>query len=445
MNAIKRLFRFASLGADEQERAIKISAKYPRDPALLDWFTSEDDDTGLDVNSHTAMTLSAVFSAVDLLSKSMAMLPAFIYERLPDGGKRQASEDPLHVILHSQPNAHQSPYEFKYLMQWNLLLRGNAYALIERDRGGKILSLVPLNPDRVEPYWADGKRFYKYWDENGKGIVYLDYEIFHLIVYPVADGLKGQSVISYARRSVGSGIGSEKFGARLFKNGAVAKTVLTHPGKLDDKSRQNLKESWDKENTGVNKAHKTWIFEEGMKAQVISIPPNDAQWLESRKFTVEEVARWFGVPQHMIGGLEHATFSNIEEQSIQYVTYSLQPWTTLWEERISIDMILPSRRSRVFVEFDLNALLRGDLGKRYAAYAVARQWGWMNANEIRQKENMNPMGSQGDVFLVPMNMVNAAAPPDVAATRTALITGEIVELAKQLVGSNGNGVAHVEK
>jgi HK97 family phage portal protein len=406
-------------------RAAKWSGANPRDPVIAQWFGMTDNDTGLVVNAETAMQVTAASAAVRFLAQSVAMLPLILYDRT-DTGKQRNTKSNVARILTSRPNRFQTPYEFKEMMMGHALLRGNGYAEILSTGGRGVDELMPLHPDRVTPFWTDdGRRAYRYQPLSGAARIILDSEMLHLMFFSM-DGLSGIDPISQHRRTLGLAIGTEKYGAKFFKNDAMPGVVLEYPGKLKDPARQNVKESWEARHQGVNRSHKVAIMEEGMKIHELSITPENAQWLESRKFSVHDIARIFLIQPHLIGALENATFSNIEQQSLEFVIYTLTPWLTKFEQAVSRDLLNDAERQTMFAEFLVDALLRGDIQSRYAAYAIGKQWGWLNTNEIRSFENMNGIGTGGDQYLVPMNMmpaetVRSITPETLSAVQTVAL------------------------
>jgi HK97 family phage portal protein len=282
----------------------------------------------------------------------------------------------------------------------NLALHGNAYAFIERDGTAAVTKLVPIHPLRVEIKVVDGEKFY----HVDKKEVYADFEMIHVCGLSF-DGMVGISPIKAARETFGIGLAANQFGAQFFGNGANVGGVLTHPGRLSDEAYTRIRNSWANSYGGLGNAHKTAILEEGMKIERMTIPPDQAQFLQTRVFQVEEVARWFLIPPHMIGDLKNsATRANVEEQGIQFVRNTIRPYAVRWEEEFTLKLF--GLESPFFVEFNLEGLLRGDIKSRYDAYAVGRQWGWLSVNDIRKKEQL-PDVDGGDVYLQPLNMVNA--------------------------------------
>jgi HK97 family phage portal protein len=299
-------------------------------------------------------------------------------------------------------------------MMAHLLLWGNAYAEIVRDGAGNIVELYPLQPDKmVVERDKETKRIrYKYFIDN-KQIIYPKEKIFHIPGLSF-NGLTGISPISAAREAVGLALAVEEFGARFFGNGARPGGILEHPGVLKDPEK--LRKQWEEVYKGVGNSHKVAVLEEGMKYHEIGIPPEDAQFLQTRKFQINEICRIYRVPPHLIGDLEHATFSNIEHQSIEFAVHTIRPWLVRWEQAINKCLLTPSERKKYFAKFTIDGLLRGDFKTRMEGYAIGRQNGWYSANDIRELEDMNPISEEkgGDLYLIngnmlPLNMAGAFA------------------------------------
>jgi len=357
------------------------------------------------VTPDTALTLTAVWAAVKVLSESVASLPLHVYERL-ERGKRRAVEHPLHRILHDEPNEDMTSFDLISTLMMHVLLWGNGYAQIVRDNGGRVVALWILLPNRMEVMRREDGRLVYVYDSRRYGRVALDpSEVLHIRGLGF-DGLKGYSVISYFRRTLGIALAAETYGERFFANSARPGGVLKHPGKLSEEAYRRLRQSWEELHQGPENVGRVAILEEGMEYQAIGLPPEDAQFLETRKFQVAEVARIFRVPPHMLADLERATFSNIEQQSIEFVVHSLRPWLVRWEKAIQQRLFVGEEKRRYFAQFLVEGLLRGDTESRYKAYAIGRQWGWLSANDVRELENMNPVEG-GDVYLVPLNMIPA--------------------------------------
>ncbi|MCB0190632.1 MAG: phage portal protein [Anaerolineae bacterium] len=363
---------------------------------------------GVHVDHQTSLQQSTVFACNRVISETLAMLPLILYQRRPERGKDRAINHRLFNILRHLPNPEMTAIEFRDALTGHLVSWGNAFAEIEYANGGWVMGLWPLRPDRMRVIRRDGKLWYVYRMPSGSPTPFVElpeYRVMHVRGLSF-DGVVGYDPISLARQSIGLAKGTEEFGARFFSNGAQTGTVYEHPAKLSDLAYDRLSKSIEKRHQGLENAHRIMILEEGMKANQVGIPPENAQFLETRKFQVPEIARFWRMPLHKIGYLENATFSNIEHQAIEFVTDTLQPWLVRWEQAIYRDLLTPAERQVYFAEHLTAALLRGDTLSRYQAYQLARQGGWLNANEIRDMENMNPYEG-GDVYLVPLNMVSA--------------------------------------
>lgn len=378
-----------------------------------DWATvlgGPDSATGLRVNADTAMRCAAVLSCVRVLSETIAGLPFITYRRTAIGRERDQSL-PVFQLLATKPNRYQTAFEFREMLMAHCLLRGNGYAQKVFDGRGNLVELVPLNPTRVEPRLTPtGEVIYLVKTTDYQTVELTGDQIFHLKGL-ATDGITGVSPITYARESVGLALATEEYGARLFKNDAKPGGILEHPGKLSDEAHQRLKNSWQAAHSGLQNSHKVAILEEGMRWQRVGVSSQDSQFIESRKFQIEEIARIFRVPPHLIGHLDHATFSNIEHQALDFVQHTILPWLRRWEQAITARLFTEDEARSHYCEFLVDGLLRGDIQSRYSAYAVGRQWGWLSADDVRRLENMEPLPeSAGEKYLVPLNMLDAAAP-----------------------------------
>ena len=361
---------------------------------------------GVAVTPTTALTNTAVLAAVRVLAESVASLPLIVYERL-ERGKQRAPQHWLYPLLHDAPNPEMTAFEWRELGMVHLALWGNFYNEIELSNSGRPLALWPLRPDRMTMLRDGGELVYRVDLQDGQAVELGAERVFHVRGMG-SDGLKGYSLISLARQAIGLGLAAEEFGARFFGNGAVPGIVLQHPGVLGGEAYERLRNSWNERHQGLENAQRAAILEEGMTVEKIGIPPEDAQFLATRQFQVVEVARIFRIPPHLLMDLERATFSNIEQQSIEFVVQTLRPWLVRWEQAIAARLQTPADRQRYFAEFLIDGLLRGDTVSRYQAYSIGRQWGWLSANEIRELENANPVDGL-DEYLVPMNMADATA------------------------------------
>lgn len=364
--------------------------------------------SGKPVNERTAMQTTAVYACVRILAEAIASLPLHVYEYQDDGGKKLVHDHPLYYLLHDEPNSEMTSFVFRETLMSHLLIWGNAYAQIIRDGAGRVLGLYPLLPDKMEVQRDDrGNIYYVYSRNSDENPMFKEYGNIKLKAEDVLhipglgfDGLIGYSPIAMAKNAVGMTLACEEYGASFFANGANPGGVLEHPGVLKDPSK--VRESWNSVYRGVNNAHKIAVLEEGMKYQQIGIPPEEAQFLETRKFQINEIARLYRIPPHMVGDLDKSSFSNIEQQSLEFVKYTLDPWVIRWEQSLQRSLFLPGEKGKYFIKLNVDGLLRGDYQSRMNGYAVGRQNGWFSANDIREMENMNPIPDEegGNLYLV---------------------------------------------
>jgi HK97 family phage portal protein len=366
-------------------------------------------NSGVQVDEMRAMQTSAVYACVKILSETVASLPLHLFKKGKGGRSETAEQHPLFSVLHDAPNEEMTSFEFRECMMTSLLLWGNAYARIIRKQG-HVTELWYLKPNLmvVERDTLTGKIKYTYSDDiTNQTYVYRPDQVLHIKGLSI-DGVKGLSPIAQAREAVGLSLATEEYGAKFFGNGARPGGVLEHPGVLKDPEK--LRESWNKVYQGTRNSHKVAVLEEGMKYHTIGIAPEDAQFLETRKYQLNEICRIFRVPPHLVGDLEHATFSNIEHQSIEFVQHTVRPWLVRWEQGISRSLLDEQERLIYFARFNVDGLLRGDYKSRMEGYAVGRQNGWLSANDIRRLEDMSliPTEQGGDEYLVNGNMISIA-------------------------------------
>ena len=367
--------------------------------------------SGKNVNERSAMQMTAVYSCVRILSEAVASLPLHVYKYNGDGGKEKAVKHPLYFLLHDEPNPEMTSFVFRETLMTHLLLWGNAYAQIIRNGKGEIIALYPLMPNRMTVDRDDkGRLYYQYNTSKddaptmkGSMVNLKPSDVLHIPGLGF-DGLVGYSPIAMAKNAIGMAIACEEYGAKFFANGATPGGILEHPGTVKDPQR--VRESWTSAFGGSSNANKVAVLEEGMKYTPISISPEQAQFLETRKFQINEIARIFRVPPHMVGDLEKSSFSNIEQQSLEFVKYTLDPWVTRWEQAIVRSLFSTDEKTQYFVKFNVDGLLRGDYQSRMNGYAIGRQNGWMSANDIRELENLDriPEEEGGDLYLINGNM-----------------------------------------
>jgi len=357
--------------------------------------------SGTRVTPETAMRVAAVYACVRIISGAVANLPIDIKRRVDDRTREDASDLAIWTTLRRRPNKWQKPAQFKRMMQAHVLLRGNAYAAKVKNFRGEVLALIPLHPDRVEVKQLDDLSLeYLYTRKDGGRVRYKQDEMLHLMGLTL-DGIKGVSPIAYARESIGLSMAMERQGAAVFRNGARVSGMLSHPSKLGKETVETLRASLQEFREGGALEGKDLVLEEGMKYERMAMTQEDAQWIESRKFSRSDIAMFFGVPPHMIGDTEKSTSwgSGIEQQSQGFVTYTLEDHLTMWEEAVTADL---NTDPLVYARFKREALVRGDLKARWEAHVKSMQWGVRSPNEIRTMEDENPREG-GDVYYDPPN------------------------------------------
>ena len=368
--------------------------------------------SGKAVTERSAMQMTAVYSCVRILSEAVAGLPLHLYKYTDSGGKAMALDHSLYRLLHDEPNPEMSSFVFRETLMTHLLLWGNAYAQIIRNGKNEIVALYPLMPNKMSvDRDENGRLYYTYYRGSDEAIKNKEFavtlqpsDVLHIPGLGF-DGLVGYSPIAMAKNAIGMAIACEEYGAKFFANGAAPGGVLEHPGTIKDPQR--VRESWQSTFGGSGNANKIAVLEEGMKYTPIGISPEQAQFLETRKFQINEIARIFRVPPHMVGDLEKSSFSNIEQQSLEFVKYTLDPWVIRWEQSIQRSLLNSEEKKKYFAKFNVEGLLRGDYQSRMNGYAIGRQNGWMSANDIRELENLDriPAEDGGDLYLINGNML----------------------------------------
>ena len=366
---------------------------------------------GKPVNERSSMQMTAVYSCVRILAEAVAGLPIHLYQYTDTGGKEKAIKHPLYFLLHDEPNPEMTSFVFRETLMTHLLLWGNAYAQIIRNGKGEVIALYPLMPNRMTADRdANGQLYYQYQSSKdeaptikGTTVILKSSDVLHIPGLGF-DGLVGYSPIAMAKNAIGMAIACEEYGAKFFANGATPGGILEHPGTVKDPAR--IRESWNATFGGSNNSSKVAVLEEGMKYTPIAISPEQAQFLETRKFQINEIARIFRIPPHMVGDLEKSSFSNIEQQSLEFVKYTLEPWLVRWEQSMVRSLLSPKEKQKYFIKYNVDGLLRGDYQSRMNGYAIGRQNGWMSANDIRSLENLDLIPSEkgGDLFLINGNM-----------------------------------------
>ena len=367
---------------------------------------------GKTVTERSALQMTAVYSCVRILAEAVAGLPLHLYRYTDDGGKEKAIDHPLYRLLHDEPNSEMSSFVFRETLMTHLLLWGNCYAQIIRNGKNEIVGLYPLTPNRVTVHRDENGQLYYLYTRGADDVTSSKSMTLKLSTTDVLhipglgfDGLVGYSPIAMAKNAIGLAIATEEYGAKFFANGAAPSGVLEHPGTIKEPGK--VREAWQSQFGGSANSNKIAVLEEGMKYTPISISPEQAQFLETRKFQINEIARIFRVPPHMVGDLEKSSFSNIEQQSLEFVKYTLDPWVVRWEQTLARSLFTAEEKKKFFFRFNVEGLLRGDYVSRMSGYATARQNGWMSANDIRELENLDriPTEEGGDMYLVNGNML----------------------------------------
>ena len=364
--------------------------------------------SGKAVNATTAIQLSTVYACVRVISETVASLPLGVFEATGEGN-RKATEHPLYRLLHDEPNSEMTSFVLREVMLGHMLLWGNSYCQIIRNGRNKISGVYPLLPDKMAvDRDKNGALTYTYSTASGQTVTLPPEDVLHIPGLGF-DGVMGYSPIALEKNAIGLGIASEEYGSKFFSNGARPSGILTHPNTV--KNPKALRESWNAAYGGSYNANRVAILEEGMTFTPIARPNNEAQFLETRKFQVDEICRIFRVPPHLVGNLEHATFSNIEHQSIDFAVHTIRPWLVRIEQSMNRALFSEQEKARFYVQFNMDGLMRGDYKSRMEGYAIARQNGWMSANDIRALENQNPIPADqgGDTYLVNGNMIPITA------------------------------------
>ena len=380
---------------------------------LLDWYGGRKTASGTRVTATKSLALSAYFAAIRNISEDVGKLPLKTYKEL-DRGKETQKDHRVYTLLHDEPNDEMTAMSFRETLTSHAMGWGGGFAEIERSRIGDPIALHIIHPSRVSIKRRPGsKKLYYYvksYDVDQTGIAtpvdHVEIEpknMFHIHGLG-ANGISGYCMSVLAKEAIGMGLEAERMGASFFANGMALSGILVHPGELEDKARRNLRRQWHKVYGGSKKSGKVAVLEEGVEYKQLSIPPEQAQYLETRQFQVEEIARWFRMPPHKLQHLLRSTFNNIESQNIEYTIDTLQPWLTRWEQEIKRKLFNKTTEKDLFAEHVVTALLRGDNVKRSLYEKNQFMVGAMSQNDIREAENRNSIGPKGDIYYVPMNM-----------------------------------------
>lgn len=379
--------------------------------------------SGVNVTEESALRLITVLACTRVISEAMVLLPIHVQRQLdaPARGVETFRNHPVAKLLRGRINPFIQAERWILAAQGHLVNWGNTYAEIQTDVSGAVVALWPLLPDRTRPVLLDDRTlaYETRINKTGQAFVLPRERVLHVAGLGF-DGIRGYSVVAMAREGIGLAMAAEKFGAKFFGSGAHPGGVVEHPEQLGEPGMRNLQASLDASYGGLDNSHRTLILEEGAKWHPMSIPPEDAQFLETRNFQRTDICALERVPPHLAGDLSRATFSNIEHQGTEFETYTLAPWTVCWNRSLTLALLTEQERERGWeVKMLLGGLLRGDIRSRYAAYATARQWGWASVNDVREKEGENPIGPEGDVYLQPSNMAPASETSNPAADSLA--------------------------
>ena len=370
--------------------------------------------SGKRVNERSSLQISAVYACVRILSETIGTLPFHLYRVTPDGGREKAIDHPLYFLLAKEPNSEMTSTVFRQTMMLQALLWGNAYAQIIRNGRGEVLEIYPLQASRMKVDRDENCRlYYEYTRSDGdanslKGtastVKLKPEEVLHIPSLGF-DGIIGSSTIALAKNSIGLAIATEEYASKLFQNGARPSGVLEHPGVLKDSEK--LRKSWQETFGGSGNSNKVAVLEEGVHYQPISISPEEAQFLDSRKFSVQEIARVFRIPPHMLGDLERSTYNNVEEMSLEFVKYTLEPWIILWEQCFERSLLTRDEKMKYFIKMNVDGLLRGDFRTRMEGYRVGINCGIYSVNEVRRLEDLDilPEARGGEFHVTNGNVV----------------------------------------
>jgi HK97 family phage portal protein len=358
---------------------------------------------GVTVNKDTALKQSAYWRAVNLLSSQIAAFPIGLFKRLPNGDTEEITDHTSVRLLKLRPNGRMNPLIWRNAMQATALVHGNGYSYIERRGNGEPVALKLMDATKVDPKAVGDGLAYKYGSD-----IFDSYYMLHIPSLSF-DGVKGRAVLDAAAESMGVSLAMQKYSANFFKNGAKQSGVLMHPLALSDEARDGMRNSFNKKIK--DKEGGTMVLDEGMKYLPLSIPPDQQQLLQSKQFGVQEIARWFGIPPHLLFEESRSTFNNISEQGIEFVRYTLTQWVTRWEAELKIKLLTTEEQEDHFFRFNMNSLMRGNAKDRFESYRIGADMGIYSINEIRRFEELNSIDG-GDEHLVQLNRTPLGTMPE---------------------------------
>lgn len=392
------------------DRIAKRSGTSTPSQWLVDWVSGGGStSSGINVTEESALKYTPFWAAVRIISGTVGALPFQTFRKVPEG-KEKATEIPAYRLLHDRPNEYMDAVTFLETRQAHVLTYGNGYAEIQRDGAGRPVALWPLLPDATDRKITDsGILYYEVRLPDGSTAQLPDYNVLHIKGLGF-DGYTGYNVVQYQKEAIGYGQAVKGYGSTFFSGGAHPGGVLEHPQPLSQTAKDNIVKAWEKRHGGgLSNKHRLQVLEEGMKWTKTGVDPMQAQALEVQKYNVDDCARIFNIPPHKLASMEHATFSNIEEQNIDFIACTMLYWFRKWEQECDYKLIMPSQHGTYYTQILVDALLRGNTQVRHAAYASGRQQGYYSINDIRRMENLNNIGPDGDIYLDPMNMKPAGS------------------------------------
>lgn len=399
-NPIRSAARWVAMAASN------IAGMHPRDQELARlWGLTTPSSSGEPVTDETSRGLPAYFACVRVLSEDVGKIPFQVYERDVRGGRMLASDHPAYDLLHTAPSDESTAMSFRESLTADALSMGNGYAEIQRNGRGDPVALYKLDSKSMRVLRAkDGSLVYKYLDTNGQEQTIRQEDVLHIHGLG-GDSIMGWSILRYGMESIGLALSQQVYGASFFGNGAAPRVAIEVPGNPSPETLSVMKRSWEENHGDKRKAGTAAFLVGGVKVHTYTVPPEEAQFLESRQFSIEEMCRWFRIPPHKVQHLLRSTFSNIEQQSIEYVVDTIHPWLVRWEQEVNRKLFRPSERKRLYAEHNVEGLLRGDSATRAAFYKTLWEMGVLSTNDILRKENMPPIGAEGDKRFVPMNFI----------------------------------------
>jgi HK97 family phage portal protein len=425
------------------QQEVRSNLRSP-DAWLVDALGGTKSSSGEDVSATTALALSAYFCAIRAISTDIGKLSLSVFQREPNGDKRERRDLPLFKLLHDVPNSDMTAQTWKETSQAHALGFSGGFSLIGRDSAGRPTSIFPLDPNMVSPHRDKDTGVLSYAVRESEmateARLFPQQDILHIHGLGL-DGVTQLIVANMGKESLGAGLAAQKHRGSWFGNGANPSGILEVPGALDEQALKRLRDTFYEKYVGTGKGGKVIPLEEGTKFTTVTSDPEKSQLVNSLLFTVEDVARWFRIQPSKLMHLLKANFNTLEMQNLEYFQDTLQEWLVKWESEIKRKLLSDAGQENIFVEFDLRSLLRGDLAARNSSYTAGRQWGWLSANDVRRAENMNSIGGQGDIYMIPANMLDASAIGTEGDTSTAPQTSDDERALSSIMAHGWEGEA----